>query len=328
MFSEETDGCADAFEWAFPGGYPASSTAASPTVSYAQPGTYPVTLIVHNASGSDTLTKPTAIRTTAAVPAQGYRQSFEEFVFPPAGWQTDDQDEQGGWTRSSLAARNGQFSAVMPHFQSPSCGDQDMLISPPIDLDGKPWELSFFYAYRRRNSDAADVDELRVEVSDTCEAPWLPVFFRTGDALATVGGTLSSGPFVPGSSDWDRVVIDLSDFRHSTHLRVRFRTFGRNGQNLYLDDIRLSPSTFVGVGDEFSEPAVFPNPFSEEITIRQPAWAGRELRIELWDMQGRLVEEALVRVNASGEINWAPVTPEGVYVLRIRENSWIVVRGM
>jgi PKD repeat protein len=42
-------------QWSFPGGNPTSSTATNPTVSYAAPGSYDVTLIVTNALGADTI---------------------------------------------------------------------------------------------------------------------------------------------------------------------------------------------------------------------------------------------------------------------------------
>jgi Zn-dependent metalloprotease/uncharacterized membrane protein len=45
------------WSWSFPGGTPSSSTAQNPTVTYASAGTYDVTLIATNASGSDTQTK-------------------------------------------------------------------------------------------------------------------------------------------------------------------------------------------------------------------------------------------------------------------------------
>ncbi len=44
----------ETFQWSFPGGDPASSTEVNPTVTYAAPGTYDVTLIASNAVGSDT----------------------------------------------------------------------------------------------------------------------------------------------------------------------------------------------------------------------------------------------------------------------------------
>lgn len=67
--ASETEGCAPAeiqfinqspglfnnYQWIFEGGMPQQSTDASPTVFYAQPGTYNVQLIVTNPAGTDTL---------------------------------------------------------------------------------------------------------------------------------------------------------------------------------------------------------------------------------------------------------------------------------
>lgn len=49
------------YEWVFPGGTPATSTAINPTVNYATSGNYDVTLIVTNGCQSDTLTRTNAV---------------------------------------------------------------------------------------------------------------------------------------------------------------------------------------------------------------------------------------------------------------------------
>lgn len=326
VFQDQSEGCPDMYSWSFPGGIPASSSSAQPIVSYPLSGTYPVTLIVGNARGNDTLTRFTAVRTSIAVQAGNWRENFESILFPPEGWQKGDVDELGGWIRTNQAARSGQFSAVMPHFDSPSCGFQDMLISPPLEMSGKPWELSFSYAYQHRNTESSDADEFQLSISDTCGAPWLPVFFRAGANLSTVEGTLDTGPFVPQAGEWEQVVIDLSQFSDRSHLRVRFQTKGRNGQNLYLDDIRMSPSTFVSVFPEFDGLEVFPNPFGGELTIRQPAWAGQEVELELLDIQGRVVEQVVVPLDVSGETIWNMDQPIGLYFLRISFQDHQAVR--
>lgn len=326
VFQDLSEGCPDTYTWSFPGGIPSSSASTQPVVTYSVPGTYPVTLVVGNSRGNDTITRLTAIRTSVAVQAGTWQENFESILFPPEGWQKGDEDELGGWIRTNQTARSGQFSAVMPHFDSPSCGFQDMLISPPLEMSGKPWELSFSYAYQQRNTESSDADEFQVSVSDTCGAPWLPVFFRAGASLATVEGTLDTGPFVPGSGEWKQVVIDLSQFSDRSHARIRFQTRGRNGQNLYLDDIRMSPSTFVSVVPEVSGLEVFPNPFGEDLTIRHPAWAGQEVELELLDMQGRVVEEVIVSLNVSGETIWNVKQPTGLYIVRVSHQHLQVVK--
>lgn len=54
-FTNLSFGGATSAQWFFPGGNPSNSTAQNPTVSYASKGSYPVTLIVSNSGGSDTL---------------------------------------------------------------------------------------------------------------------------------------------------------------------------------------------------------------------------------------------------------------------------------
>jgi PKD repeat protein len=53
-FTNSSTGSPTSYSWSFPGGTPATSTATNPTVTYATPGVYDVTLIATNAGGSDT----------------------------------------------------------------------------------------------------------------------------------------------------------------------------------------------------------------------------------------------------------------------------------
>ena len=66
-FTDQSTGGPTSWSWSFPGGTPATSTLPNPSVSYATPGTYDVTLVSTNAAGSDTLTRQTFI-TVAAPP--------------------------------------------------------------------------------------------------------------------------------------------------------------------------------------------------------------------------------------------------------------------
>lgn len=53
-FTDESTGLPTSWSWLFPGGIPSTSSLQNPTVVYAVPGTYTVTLIASNAAGSDT----------------------------------------------------------------------------------------------------------------------------------------------------------------------------------------------------------------------------------------------------------------------------------
>jgi len=56
-FTNNSSDNATDFNWSFPGGSPATSTAANPSVTYANAGTYSVTLEVSNAAGDNTITQ-------------------------------------------------------------------------------------------------------------------------------------------------------------------------------------------------------------------------------------------------------------------------------
>ncbi|MFQ5446514.1 MAG: PKD domain-containing protein, partial [Saprospiraceae bacterium] len=71
QFNNESSENATSFEWDFPGGDPASSTAENPSVTYNAAGTYTVTLTVSNAAGSDTITQTNYI-TVTTVPVAGF----------------------------------------------------------------------------------------------------------------------------------------------------------------------------------------------------------------------------------------------------------------
>ena len=56
-FTDLTENIPTSWEWTFEGGTPATSTEQNPSVTYSEPGEYTVTLVAHNAYGSDTETK-------------------------------------------------------------------------------------------------------------------------------------------------------------------------------------------------------------------------------------------------------------------------------
>jgi PKD repeat protein len=62
-FENTSSANATSYQWSFPGGVPETSTLPNPTVTYAAPGAYEVTLITGNAAGADTLAQTMTIGT-------------------------------------------------------------------------------------------------------------------------------------------------------------------------------------------------------------------------------------------------------------------------
>ena len=60
-FTDHSPNGVSSRSWSFPGGVPTTSTDSTPTVCYALPGTWPVTLTVTNAGGTSSATDSTAV---------------------------------------------------------------------------------------------------------------------------------------------------------------------------------------------------------------------------------------------------------------------------
>jgi PKD repeat protein len=77
-FSNTSSTNATTFNWQFPGGTPASSTMANPTIAYTTPGTYSAILTVSNSAGSDTQTQTNLI-VVDDVPTVGFTANTNDF---------------------------------------------------------------------------------------------------------------------------------------------------------------------------------------------------------------------------------------------------------
>ena len=74
QYTSASSANATTFNWQFPGGTPATSTAQNPTVVYNAPGSYTATLTVGNAAGNNTSSQ-TGIATVVAGPSAGFSSS-------------------------------------------------------------------------------------------------------------------------------------------------------------------------------------------------------------------------------------------------------------
>lgn len=117
------------WQWTFMGGSPSSSTLQHPLVTYATPGTYPVTLMVSNAGGSHSVTVDEAVRIITAPQADFTFQITQRTVsfYPDAQGATDYLWEFGDGNSSTLQypqhtyADDGQYTVTLT--ASNLCGD-------------------------------------------------------------------------------------------------------------------------------------------------------------------------------------------------------------
>ncbi|MEO8087730.1 MAG: T9SS type A sorting domain-containing protein, partial [Bacteroidota bacterium] len=105
------------YQWIFTGANPSTSTDVSPSnICYSNPGTYSVSLIAMNTSGSDTLTLNNFITVYPFPPAQGISQSGDTlFAIPGAvsyQWYFNGDTIAGATDYFYLALEGGDYNVV------------------------------------------------------------------------------------------------------------------------------------------------------------------------------------------------------------------------
>jgi len=326
------------WEWTFEGGSPATSTESNPTILYETPGEYSVTLTVSNSQGEQTVFKNDLINVLGESEyALPFEEGFENMsdIEENDEWVVVNPDGSGvRWQVTDQAALTGDQSV---HVRGRSNQDfqKETLESPTFDLseleDGAVF--SFKYAHARRNSSSDDFFQVRI--SRNCGENWNLRETRDIDELPTVSGNVG-GQFVPSSeNDWEEVVIDnISSIFLTNQFRVRFEFTSVNGNNIFIDDINIyDPNTLsVDNSDVVKEITLFPNPASENVRLRLDLNENQNIRIDVIDASGRIVQSPFSGLMTSGaqsiQIQLDRFLTPGMYFVRLTGEEGIAVRKL
>ena len=315
--------------WYFPGGTPASDTSRTPSVSYAQPGTYDVELHVTNAAGTDVIVRPGIVK---VYPNPGQvvapvSESFETITIPGNLWSVENTGITNAWAVTSLAGATGSRSLRLINQSGNPSGSVDAFLTPTYDFSGiTAAQLSFKYAFAAKNSNDSSV--LKVFISNNCGFSWQPRFTKIGTALPTAPNT--TGAFVPNANQWVTETINLSSttFSGRPSILIRFEFANDLGNNLYIDDINITGVTGVadpaGIRYGFE---VYPNPARERVSIRLETGQASDIVCTISDLTGRQIQRRLFQ-NRVGEIREEITAdvPAGVYLLRVELNGEAITR--
>jgi PKD repeat protein len=299
-FSDRSTGPPSAWQWSFPGGSPATDTSANPVVTYAQPGTYAVTLTVSNALG--TATQADTAWITASNPLSAPNtEGFEASSNLPAGWVVEDEDQQGSWEITGTAASAGQQCVLLPLYTLTGTGSHETLITHPYDLS-QLGSATFTYdrAYKRRSAFA--IDSLRIYASTDCGVSWTQIRQLAGGTLATIAGLSVNTPYLPLPAHWKTDTLDLSPFVGHAGVKIKFELRSGGGQNLYLDQFNLDG--LVGTAPAATWAAsldIFPNPSQHAPEIRYVLPRADHPRLSLSGLDGRVIWTASPGAQAAGE---------------------------
>ncbi len=259
-------GAPSSWKWEFPGGTPASSFSQNPTIIYNTAGTYDVTLISINATGSDTITlkKHITISESSAQYSSGnYSESFEDSTLVANDWKFVVTNGKGRWKRIEGSGFSGNSCLMINNFSDPWYNETIELISPSYNLSAVTApELVFKVAYAQLNSSIAE--NLRVYISTDCGNSWSIRYSKNNASIKTVSDQLS--PFIPtATGEWKEEKVPISSFfAAKTNVRFKFQFVSGKGNNIYIDDINIRQATGIEENILEGDVSLYPNPAGKE----------------------------------------------------------------
>jgi len=312
--------------WTFDGGTPATSTNANETVTYNTAGVYSVSLEVTDGSTNVSTTKTDYVVVLAspgnAIP---YTEGFESYSSIPDNQDVLVESDEGPEWEISTVGSYGTQSAMLANFGETTF-TKDYLSSGPIDLSslGSSETLVFTFKYAYRKRFFANDEWLRFYVSNDCGESWSLRKNIHGDGLSA---EVSSTAYIPGPYEWTEVAVtNINSAYFVENFRFRFEFENDNGNNIYIDDINISPASHAGISNPNEELglSVYPNPASNNLDISLSISEAGIYDMYLTNAVGQRVAEIQKGEMASGSnvIHYdASSLSTGVYFLNVASNG-------
>lgn len=326
---------ATGWSWTFPGGTPASSTDQFPSVQYATPGTYSVSLTVTNANGSSSVTKNSYINvlpSTADITVPSFVEGFENLTInASSNWAINNVDGGSAWAITSNAAYTGTKSMKLTNINN-TPGSIDEFITPSIDLTQfvNP-KLTYRISYASlTGTPGVDYQSNAMQVlsSVDCGKTW---GIRKSYTEATMSTTADqNAAFTPtAQSQWRLDVVSLALFSTYTNIQFKFRFEAGEGNNIYIDDINIDHTTSLSeleiLNDNFR---IYPNPADNDAVVYFTTETNAPVSVKVYDVLGKEVYfNNLGELNAGNHnliLNKTLLNSSGVYFVQLTINDQVL----
>jgi photosystem II stability/assembly factor-like uncharacterized protein len=282
--------------WTFQNGSPASSSQRNPAVAFAGMGQHMCTLTITDGNGQ--IDRDTIFVEVLAVTATSPTTDFEG-QFPPNAYRSTSTGSLS-WTQSSAAGGygNSPSSAAADSYNVDAAGTWADL-SALINLDTvQVTNLTFDVAYSQYGGQYSDT--LEVLVSLDCGQTFTRLYRKGGQSLATAPN-FTTAAFVPTASQWRTDTVDLSAYSGVSGVLIAFRSIGRFGQVMYLDNVNLNGSPIVGLpgGPQPTFAQLAPNPLASGQSLRLFAEGSDSYEVRIYSTQGKLVVQQFSSAGAT-----------------------------
>ncbi len=340
-------GSSGSIAWVFEGGSPATSTSATPVVTYNTPGTYSVSLTATNAYGVNTMNKVSYINVvdlwssyTAPV-----THDFESGAFPWLSSVTNGNPGSVTWQINNTNGATGTaFSIFLNNAsQTSTPGHLDIFETPTYNFSTTSGlSMSFYYAYAKKN--ATQADTFKLQISTDCGGSWQNVLgYPSCATMASNSAGTTSTPLNPTAGQWKQHIISSSllsatspnpNLKPSVKFRFYFRSDATLGSsnNLFIDQINLTGVVGINEIENSIGLSIYPNPTNSSATMDFNVFNNERVKIKTTDVTGRVIEETdkvLIDGNhASYIINKNGQLAKGVYFINLEINNSVITKKL
>jgi len=247
----------------------------------------------------------------------------------PSGWVMYDADSNGQnfvVTKNIFGGNagfgNSTYFLLHNNYYVPA-GETNFAILPKGNLPSDKL-LSFALAHAPY---AAENDQLDIVYSMDCGNSWTSVWNVGGSGMTASAPTTSF--FIPSASDWESKAIDVSAIPYGAI--IAFRAISDFGNSLYIDNVHLYSPSGISKTPDLHSTSIHPNPAKENTTLTFGLSQPDEVRVEVVDMTGRIVQNIPQSSYGSGlhgiQLSLTAMAP-GTYYVRVHAAGGTIVRKM
>jgi len=335
--------------WTFGNGATtATSTGASVTNKFTQPGWVSVSLTANSNAGSNTVTRDAIyVADPNATDANGYFQEFSDgskdqwpsFNFFGNNTKWEQVSNTGYYDQYSVRYKNYDNRTGAATLIGTPQGDYDDMFSPVFNLSGSQYtsncNLNFYSSGGFRTTNSAEMtDSLEIWYSIDCGNNWSRIKSLTKGELANLG-TITYELTPQWLGDWKLQSIPIPAQAKTGKTMFRFRykpgVFTNNtlstylmgsGNNFYMDRINIS-SFPTGIDNTVLEQqggmVLAPNPTTGSTVLTISGGKG-VAQVLVTDVTGKVVYRTQQQLNGavSGiDIPAGPISVKGMYLVQV-----------
>ncbi|MGB0430364.1 MAG: M43 family zinc metalloprotease [Bacteroidia bacterium] len=305
------------FDWQITGPQSFSSNIKNPTFKFDSAGVFDVEITVTNALGGSTkkLKSFVWVIDQTNIIRQSYSRSFNGLPSLPTDYQFINQPNNFGWQLSDNGI-DASTCLFVSNFTKGKPSYRASFVLPAINIENLDDQKLRFNLAHAKIDDASN-DQFNVLVSLDCGATWRLISSETSKRLTTASNQNKN--FVPNQNQWTEKTIDLSRFK-SYDLLVKFEFISKNGNNIYIDNIRIGTTeTGINLKNNDLHLNLYPNPANQNqpvILQTHKSLIGAQFKIN--NTSGQTIYSA--RLQSANHILNKPLEP-GIYIINIRHKT-------